>query len=190
MSNKKFIIGGIALLVLMLGTTYAYYRWTSSEKININVGIEGGSVTFIGGSNVTGILIPVSSKTKGIKKDITVSAFSAGATMNLYMELTTMPNDLKDESFKYELYYNDSELIKSGNFAQYSSANTNGISYESSGVTTLTFFTNRGINTANTDKYTLYLWIDGENGTNPSSMQNKTLSFDLYATGENASLSQ
>ena len=109
--------------------------------------------------------------------------------MNLYMDLTTMPTELKEKSFEYELYYNDTTLVKKGNFAAYnSSSNASGISYATSGTTTLTLFTGRDISTASTDKYTLYLWFNGKDYTNPNTMQNKTLSFDLYATGENATL--
>ncbi|MEE0634945.1 MAG: hypothetical protein UCL21_03950 [Bacilli bacterium] len=79
--------------------------------------------------------------------------------MNLYMDLTTMPSELKEKSFEYELYYNDSTLVKKGNFAAYNaSINASGITYASSGVTTLTLFTDRVVNTT-TDKYTLYLWL-------------------------------
>ena len=189
MDNKKFIFGVIALLLLMIGGTYAYYKWSSTENINVNVKIEGGSVTFNGGSNITGELIPTATKEGGIKKDITVKADTVGATMNLYMDLTTMPTELKEKSFEYELYYNDTTLVKKGNFAAYnSSSNVNGISYATSGTTTLTLFTGRDISTTSTDKYTLYLWFNGKDYTNPNTMQNKTLSFDLYATGENATL--
>lgn len=189
MNNKKFVLGVIALLLLMVGGTYAYYKWSSTENINVNVKIEGGSVTFDGGSNVTGTLIPTSAKEGGIKKDITVKADTVGATMNLYMDLTTMPTELKEKSFEYELYYNNTTLVKKGNFGAYnSSSNASGISYATSGTTTLTLFTGRDISTSSTDKYTLYLWFNGKDYTNPNTMQNKTLSFDLYATGENASL--
>ena len=34
----------------------------------------------------------------------------------------------------------------------------------------------------------LYLWFNGKDFTNPNTMQNKTLSFNLYATGKNATL--
>ena len=187
-NNKGLIIGIIGLIIVMIGGTYAYYRWNSTSNINVSVKISGNTVTFVGGSNVTGTLTPVDSKEEGIKKDITVKASEAGSTMSLYMDLTTMPSELKEESFIYELYYNDTTLVKKGNFKAYNaSSNASGITYASSGTTTLTLFTDRLVNTT-TDKYTLYLWFNGKDFTNPNTMQNKTLSFDLYATGKNATL--
>ena len=187
-NNKGLIIGIIGLIIVMIGGTYAYYRWNSTSNINVSVKISGNTVTFVGGSNVTGTLTPVDSKEEGIKKDITVKASEAGSTMSLYMDLTTMPSELKEESFVYELYYNDTTLVKKGNFKAYNaSSNASGINYASSGVTTLTLFTDRNVNTT-TDKYTLYLWFNGKDFTNPNTMQNKTLSFNLYATGKNATL--
>ena len=187
-NNKGLIIGIIGLIIVMIGGTYAYYRWNSTSNINVSVKISGNTVTFVGGSNVTGTLTPVDSKEEGIKKDITVKANEAGSTMSLYMELTTMPSELKEESFIYELYYNDTTLVKKGNFKAYNAnSNASGITYASSGVTTLTLFTDRNVNTT-TDKYTLYLWFNGKDFTNPNTMQNKTLSFNLYATGKNATL--
>lgn len=189
MDNKKFIIGVILLLLLMIGGTYAYYKWSSSDNMNVNVKIDGGTVTFDGGTNITSTIMPTATKEEGIKKDITVKASKEGVTINLYMDLTTIPSELKEKSFEYEIYYNGTTLVKKGNFGVYNSnTNTSGIAYATSGTTTLTLFTGRDVSTSNTDKYTLYLWFNGKDYTNPNTMQSKKLSFDLYATGENAVL--
>ena len=188
MNNKKFIIGVVILLLIMLGGTYAYYKWVSSENLDVKVKIEGGVVTFDGGSNIKGKLIPTASKEEGIKKDVTVTSNREGATINLYMGLTSMSSDLRDESFKYELYYDDNTLISSGNFGIYDKDNnSSGINYEEDN-TTLTFFMGRSISVDKVDKYTLYLWFNGKDYDNPNKMQNNDISFDLYATGENAVL--
>ena len=157
--------------------------------MNVNVKIDGGTVAFDGGTNITSTIMPTATKEEGIKKDITVKASKEGVTINLYMDLTTIPSELKEKSFEYEIYYNGTTLVKKGNFGVYNSnTNTSGISYATSGVTTLTLFTGRDVSTSNTDKYTLYLWFNGKDYTNPNTMQSKKLSFDLYATGENAVL--
>ena len=191
MNNKKFVIGVILLFVLMLGGTYAYYKWTSSNNMDFEVEIKGGTVIFEGGKDINGELIPTSKKEEGIIKDITVKGNTEGATINLYMDLTTMSDNLKEESFKYEVYYNDNALVSSGNFGVYnSSSNPNGINYNTNGITKLTLFTGRDISVNTTDKYTLYLWFNGKDYDNPDTMQNNNILFELYATGENAILSE
>lgn len=192
--NKAILLGMIGMIVVLLSGTYAYYRWSSTDNINVNVNIEGSTVTFVGGDDVTGTLIPSASRddaisnNRGIKKEVTVKASDTGSTMSLFLNLDKIPDGVKHKSFIYELYYNDTTLVKKGNFKAYNaSSNASGITYASSGVTTLTLFTDRNVNTT-TDKYTLYLWFNGKDFTNPDTMQNKTLSFDLYATGKNATL--
>jgi len=190
MDNKKGLILGLIVVVLSLvgGITFAYYRWVSEENINISVQVEGSTVTYVGGDNITGTLIPTATKEEGIKKDVTVVANAEGSTMSLFLELTNMVEELKEISFEWEVYYNDTTLVNEGNFGVYNeSSNPNGTNYAATGVTTLTLFQNREVNTT-TDKYTLYLWFNGKDYVNPNRMQNKTVSFNLYATGENATL--
>jgi hypothetical protein len=40
-NNKGLIIGIIGLIIVMIGGTYAYYKWNSTSNINISIGIEG-----------------------------------------------------------------------------------------------------------------------------------------------------
>lgn len=202
MKDKKGIIAGIVLLiVVIIGSTYAYYKWSSTANIDIDVSIEGSTVTFVGGTDVTGTLIPSASKedavsnNRGIKKEVTVVADALGSTMSLYLDLDKIPDGVKDKSFKYEVYYKANgatteTLVSSGNFAAYDATNNStGVTYATSGTTTVDLFLDRDVNTT-TDTYILYLWFDGTMD-NPTSMQNHTtsdLSFSLHASGTGATL--
>lgn len=192
--NGGLILGIIGALVILAGGTYAYYKWSSTTNIDVSITVNGSVVTFNGNAALVGNdLIPVASKAEGLRKDITVKATKTGSTMSLFLDLTTMPAGLKDSTFKYELVKNSGSTVttkKSGNFGAYNaSSNANGISYASSGTTKLTLLTDEPVATTE-EKYSLYLWIDGESGDNSSAMQNQTFSFNLSATGKGAILNQ
>lgn len=192
--NGGLILGIIGALVILAGGTYAYYKWSSTTNINVSITVNGSVVTFNGNAALVGNdLIPVASKDEGLRKDITVKATKTGSTMSLFLDLTTMPAGLKDSTFKYELVKNSGSTVttkKSGNFGAYNaSSNANGISYASSGTTQITLLTDEPVATTE-EKYSLYLWIDGESGDNSSAMQNQTFSFNLSATGKGAILNQ
>mgnify|MGYP004568681141 FL=1 len=192
--NGGLILGIIGALVILAGGTYAYYKWSSTTNIDVSITVNGSVVTFNGDAALVGNdLIPVASKDEGLRKDITVKATKTGSTMSLFLDLTTMPAGLKDSTFKYELVKTSGSTAttkKSGNFGAYNaSSNANGISYASSGVTQITLLTDEPVATTE-EKYSLYLWIDGESGDNSSAMQNQTFSFNLSATGKGAILNQ
>lgn len=192
--NGGLILGIIGALVILAGGTYAYYKWSSTTNIDVSITVNGSVVTFNGDAALVGNdLIPVASKDDGLRKDITVKATKTGSTMSLFLDLTTMPAGLKDSTFKYELVKNSGSTVttkKSGNFGAYNaSSNANGISYASSGTTQITLLTDEPVATTE-EKYSLYLWIDGESGDNSSAMQNQTFSFNLSATGKGAILNQ
>lgn len=192
--NGGLILGIIGALVILAGGTYAYYRWSSTTNIDVSITVNGSVVTFNGNAALVGNdLIPVASKDEGLRKDITVKATQTGSTMSLFLDLTTMPAGLKDSTFKYELVKNSGSTVttkKSGNFGAYNaSSNASGISYASSGTTQITLLTDEPVATTE-EKYSLYLWIDGESGDNSSAMQNQKFSFNLSATGKGAILNQ
>ena len=188
-NNKKkiFIITGISLLVLIaiIGGTYAWYSWNTSddEVTKIAAGIGTATVTFDGGSDINANLRPVSDKSKGIVKTIKVKSDTAGLLFNMYLDITSIDTGLKDESFRYE-FYRGTNKIKEGNFSDsYLTSNTDTCSKNN--TKHIVLLTGESISTAYAD-YTLYIWIDGENYENPSTMMNKTFSFKLHADGEGA----
>ena len=174
---KLYMILGIIVLVLSVGSSFAYYIWKSSTNALVNLNVCTPTVTFAGGSTINGVdIVPVLTKEEGTIKDIEVkknSTCNRDVTMNLYLELTTFPTELSDSSFKYELYKNSETMaIASGNFANKKEGDT------------ITLLSNQILNTSK-DTYTLYIYIDG-NVDNPGTMAGKNFLFKLWGSGEGA----
>ena len=191
MNKKKkiFLITGISLLVLIaiVGGTYAWYVWTTSDSdtTKIVAGVGAATVTFDGGSDINANLRPVSDKSKGIVKNISVKGDTTGLVFNMYLDITSIDTGLKDESFRYELYKGTTK-VKEGNFSDsYLTSNT--VTCTKNNTNHIVLLTNESISTSKTS-YTLYIWINGVNYTNPNTMMNKTFSFKLHADGEGAVL--
>ena len=187
--NKAKIYMIFSLIVLVIAVivsgTYAYYVWTTSDSdtTKIVAGIGAATVTFDGGSDINANLRPVSDKSKGIIKNISVKGDTTGLVFNMYLDITSIDTGLKDESFRYELYKGTTK-VKEGNFSDsYLTSNT--VTCTKNNTNHIVLLTNESISTSKTS-YTLYIWIDGENYTNPNTMMNKTFSFKLHVDGEGA----
>ncbi len=177
--NKKNIIGGslLILFAIVIGSTLAWWTWSTSnnEQTNIVVTVGGASISYEDGENINNNnLIPTSTKEKGISKDITISS-TGTVYLDLNMNIVSLDDNLKEESFKYEIYKGN-DLVRSGNFADKNVGDNisllNGLKINSTPVT-----------------YTLYIWIDG-NMSNPNTMYNQNFEFILNAnaTDENPGL--
>jgi len=184
---KIYMISSLVVLVIavIVSGTYAYYVWTTSDSdtTKIVAGIGAATVTFDGGSDINANLRPVSDKSKGIIKNISVKGDTTGLVFNMYLDITSIDTGLKDESFRYELYKGTTK-VKEGNFSDsYLTSNT--VTCTKNNTNHIVLLTNESISTSKT-QYTLYIWIDGANYTNPNTMMNKTFSFKLHADGEGA----
>ena len=169
MDKKKIIIGLILIIgAIALGSSLAWWTWSTSsnEQTNVVVTVGGITINYEDGENITNNnLIPTSTKEKGISKNITVSS-TGEVYLDLNMAVVTLEDGLKDASFKYELY-NGSELVTGGNFAN-SNVGDN-----------IALLSSVEVNSTPTT-YTLYIWIDG-NMSNPSTMYNQNFEFRLNA---------
>ena len=169
MDKKKIIIGLILVIgAIALGSSLAWWTWSTSsnEQTNVVVTVGGITINYEDGENITNNnLIPTSTKEKGISKNITVSS-TGQVYLDLNMAVVTLNDGLKDASFKYEIY-NGSELVTGGNFAN-SNVGDN-----------IALLSSVEVNSTPTT-YTLYIWIDG-NMSNPSTMYNQNFEFRLNA---------
>ena len=175
MNKKKIIIIVSLLIVLVIGVTYAWWNWQSSTNTNVTFNVEGATVTYSAGANISGIkLIPVSSKEKGVTdntaayKEITASS-NKTMYLTLNMALTTFPSNLADKSLVWEIYKGNTK-IGNGNFNGKSQGNA------------ITLFENQEINSTES-LYKLYIWIDGLQD-NPNTMMNQDFVFTLNATAK------
>jgi len=193
--SKVFMIMSIITLVISIigsASTYAWYVWNSSDEDQTKIVTSVGTATiyYDSGSSITDAkLRPVADKSSGIVKAINVKSdklLTDDLTFDLYLDVTSLDEGLKHESFRYALYKDtDTIPLVDGNFSQeYLDSNLIDCSVNT-GVRHLQLLNDEVITTTYA-LYTLYIWIDGVNYTNPDTMQNQTFSFDLHAVGEDA----
>ena len=169
---KKFMYIGIFILLISLVSsagTYAWFTWISPSNTSVTLSIGNlADVTFTSGPDINiSNLAPVYNYTDGVSTTFTVR--NANSTDSLLykvkLEITSIANELKDESFKYTLL-KDNKVVKTGNLKDAVSGNT------------------LILNTSSLDKgstsspkistFKLYFWIDG-NIENNFNMMNKSL---------------
>jgi len=169
---KKFMYIGIFILLISLVSsagTYAWFTWISPSNTSVTLSIGNlADVTFTSGPdiNITN-LAPVYNYTDGVSTTFTVRNTNSTDSLlyKVKLEITSIANELKDESFKYTLL-KDNKVVKTGNLKDAVNGNT------------------LILNTSSLDKgstsspkistFKLYFWLDG-NMENNSNMMNKSL---------------
>ena len=169
---KKFMYIGIFILLISLVSsagTYAWFTWISPSNTNVTLSIGNlADVTFTSGPDINiSNLAPVYNYTDGVSTTFTVRNTNSTDSLlyKVKLEITSIANELKDESFKYTLL-KDNKVVKTGNLKDAVNGNT------------------LILNTSSLDKgstsspkistFKLYFWIDG-NMENNSNMMNKSL---------------
>ena len=173
MKNSKVVIISLIVLAWLASVTFALYVWTNTNNTNVSFDINGMSVTYDGGANITGVkLLPVTNRADGvvagtaIEKTITAQSNKPNVYMNLYLDIESIDTGVKHNTFKWELVEGNTSL-GSGNFANANAGDTINLVTEEELTTT-------------TSTYKLYIWIDG-NEHNPEEMENKSFEFVLRA---------
>ena len=185
MKEKRIIyliMGVCSILILLIGITTAWFEWRSEVDTNVTFNVSGLNITYEGEPTVIkGNLYPTMYMNN---TDNIIHNFSLVTTSNIEiyskisLEIITLPDELKHESFRWNLY-KDSTQISSGSF-------------QNATVGTDLLLTPYETITTTKSNYTLYIWIDGEHYDNPLTMGGKTFEFKLkleasqqdYATAE------
>ena len=172
MKEKRIIyliMGVCSILILLIGITTAWFEWKSEVDTNVTFNVSGLNITYEGEPTVIkGNLYPTMYMNN---TDNIIHNFSLVTTSNIEihskisLEIITLPDELKHESFRWNLY-KDSTQISSGSF-------------QNATVGTDLLLTPYETITTTKSNYTLYIWIDGEHYDNPLTMGGKTFEFKL-----------
>ena len=187
-SSKLAIVSVlIAVILTSIGVAFGYFVWNSTTNTDISFTVEGAVVQLDDGTDITGAnLMPVASYTSGgknvVKKDIKIKlkdTVSDTVTVDFKLKINSIDSGLNHSSFKYNLVNASGTSVKSGNFSTSKAGDT---------ISLLTLSTTDGSLTTSLTSYTLYIYIDGASGDNPSSMMNQSFDFSFVVDGSNSSL--
>ena len=190
-TSSKLVIVSVLIAVILtsIGVAFGYFVWNSTTNTDISFTVEGAVVQLDDGTDITGAnLMPVASYTSGgknvVKKDIKIKlkdTVSDTVTVDFKLKINSIDSGLNHSSFKYNLVNASGTSVKSGNF----SASKAGDS-----ISLLTLSTTDGSLTTSLTSYTLYIYIDGASGDNPSSMMNQKFDMSFIVEGANSSMNK
>lgn len=170
--KKNIVLITLIVLVIIIALVIVViFMLKKNNNNDMTFDVNGATVTFKSGNKITSSnLKPVAIKNEGlengdiISKRITINS-KKSLYLDLYMTIEKLPNELKKDSFKWEVFVGDS-LINSGNFQNQNEGDK------------IKILSNQKIN--NTVEYDLYIWIDG-NMLHNKEMENKLFDFKLEA---------
>ena len=187
--KKKRLVFLILLIIVItgIGVTFGYFIWNSTTNTDVSLSVKGAIVELNDGTDITGAnLIPVDSYTNEggnvVKKDFNVKlkkATKGDVTVDFKLRINSIDSGLNHSSFMYNLVNDSGTSVKSGNFATSKAGDV---------IDLLTLNSTNGTLSTSLSSYTLYVYIDGTMGDNPSSMMNQSFDFSLDVTGTNSSL--
>ena len=186
MDKKKKVMGVLITLTIIftiIGSTFAYLSWSSSEEQKTNVTFtkgEGFSCSVNGGGNITTgevILMPTvvndSTTSYYIKRTITVNPTITDSLLPIYMDLWLDINSLgtglsNSLNFKYALTTSSTSpttgVVSSGNFNGKITGDK------------INLLTSKKYTATTTDTYYLWIWLDAEETSSDTMNQSFSLS--------------
>ena len=187
-SSKLAIVSVlIAIIITSIGVAFGYFVWNSTTNTDISFTVEGAVVQLDDGTDITGAnLMPVASYTSGgknvVKKDIKIKlkdTVSDTVTVDFKLKINSIDSGLNHSSFKYNLVNASGTSVKSGNFSTSKAGDS---------ISLLTLSSTNGTLTTSLTGYTLYIYIDGASGDNPSNMMNQSFDFSFVVDGSNSTV--
>ena len=187
--KKKKLVFLILLIIVItgIGITFGYFIWNSTTNTDVSLSVKGAIVELNDGTDIKGAnLIPVDSYTNEggnvVKKDFNVKlkkATEGDVTVDFKLRINSIDSGLNHSSFMYNLVNASGTSVKSGNFATSKAGDV---------IDLLTLSNTNGTLSTSLSSYTLYVYIDGTMGDNPSSMMNQSFDFSFVVDGTGSML--
>ena len=156
---KKQIIISIASVLLLglmvMGSTYAYFRTTLGSDNNINANTSIMNIIYTKGTPISGNMQLAADRSGGYSTEITIrtAADSVEPTMDLFLHIDDISSAIAVNGFKWEVCTarsGDTTACSQGTFAGYNDTDHN----------TVLLISDYQLNTSTTT-FTVYLWLDG-----------------------------
>ena len=169
--KKIIVIGIVTVVILLLASTLALYKWVnpSNQNIDVELSLNGldAYIRYNKGTDVlTGNLEPSSDYTNGISTEIELwkdpSAASKTLYGHIYLDVTTIGTNLANEPALKWAITSNGELLNEGNFVGKAQGNSIGLKLNIPLSTTKQL-------------YKVYIWLDDSMNINEN-IEGETLS--------------
>ncbi len=142
------VLGVIVLIVVVTGTTMAWFSWSSSANTTINAKTGCFTINYTKGSDVSGTLNPTTSYTAGVSTTVKLYRDSSclDGTANIYLTTTAGSSLVTDKVLKYA-------VVQSGSSTPVATGTVDATSKD-------VLYTMSTIPTSTTNTYTVYIYLD------------------------------
>ena len=175
--NKQIIMLVLSILLIIIGATYAWFTWVSTDNTNLNLTIgEIAEIVYTNGDTISATNIgPVLDINDGEATSFSFKKRASGLLKTyIYITPTTLPDELKEESFKIA-------LLKSSDGASY----TKVIETSTVDKTLDTeFLLGTDVSELSITYYKVVIYIDG-NMENPNTMMGKSFVATIRVDADN-----
>ncbi len=157
--NTAFVSLGVGLfIILVMSVTYAYLLSSASSEDLDKTGSGKLDIQYVNNGNLTGNLQPSTDKNGGINTSVQISKKegSLDASIDIYLNPTTLPEKLKISGFKWEVI---------GTQGGKQVCNQNGDFSNATQDTPIKIESDYKLSTTPTT-FTVYIWLDGATTNN------------------------
>ena len=174
--NKQIIMLVLSILLIIIGATYAWFTWVSKDNTNLNLTIgEIAEVVYTSGDTISATNIgPVLDINDGEATSFSFKKRVSGLLKTyIYITPTTLPDELKEESFKIA-------LLKSSDGASYTKVIETSMIDKSLDTE---FLLGTDVSELNITYYKVVIYIDGKM-ENPNTMMGKSFAATIRVDAE------